>query len=107
MACMMLLGITVTGWGAFAPLCAWGELGWMAMWAGLHGSVSLAAVLGAGVSMVCSPQANDCFLGWEVTALELGKRYRPGFLLPCPGEAQGLQTRLHPQGGWCTLGKVT
>lgn len=76
---MMLLGITVTGWGAFAPLCPWGELGLMATWAGLHGSISLAAVLGAGGSMVYSPQANDCFSGWEVIAFELGKQNRAGF----------------------------
>lgn len=101
MPCMVLLGITVTGWGVFAPLCPWDELGLMATWTGFHGRI-----FRAGVSVVYSPHANYSFSGWEMIAFELGKQTRAGFLLPCPGESQGSQTPLHPQGGWCTLGKV-
>lgn len=65
-----------------------------------HGSIFL-----AGVSVVYSPHANDSFSGWEEITFELGKKNRTGFL-PCSEEAQGSQIFPHPQGGWCTLGRV-
>lgn len=80
---MVLLGITVTGWSAFAPLCPWGEVGLMAALTWFHGSIFL-----AGVSVVYSPHANYSFSGWEEITFELGKKNKTGFL-PCSEEAQG------------------